>query len=122
MEGRTKYDEKFYKLYKEMQEIDGEYDDYKKSGNREAIKQLRGDKEKFMLFRLKHQADVVQKKLSKMKEAVRKIENGELRIEGKPVYFTAEQKEKEINRILLMRQSLLEKQVKIFEGKLGMEH
>lgn len=75
-----------------------------------------------MLFRLKHQADVVQKKLSKMKEAVRKIENGELRIEGKPVYFTAEQKEKEINRILLMRQSLLEKQVKIFEGKLGMEH
>ncbi len=113
VENRTVYDEKFYKHYQDMIEVHGELGIYKKQKDKEGFESFRKNKEKRTLYSLKSYGDKVQTKLSSIRKAIANIQ------EGKTPAKTAVAKEKEINRLLLHKQKILEQAVINIEDKLS---
>lgn len=113
VESRTKYDESFYKHYQNMVEVHGEINLYKKTKDKIKYKEFTQDKNKRILYGLKSYGDSVQNKLSSIRKNIQNIKD------GKKSFKTAQAKEKEINRLLLYKQKMLEEAVRRIEDKIA---
>jgi hypothetical protein len=113
VESRTKFDDIFYERYNEIMQTYNKVSDFRKTKNKEAIEEFRTNKEERALYSLKEYTDKVQNKLSQIKKAIENIEN------GKTAARTQEQKEKEINRLLLIKHNMVEQAVENIEDKIS---
>ncbi len=110
VESRTKYSDRFYEYYKKMVEVQGDYRNIIKQKDNKKLKELKEDKEKIMLLKMKSNADSTAKKLSEINKVIERVKTGKTNLK------TAEEKENKINQLLKIKQKIvLEGAIKIEE-------